>query len=100
MSRRRIFVVSEARCQSEDCAKLHTRKIVENRPHFWEFILAAGAAIQACRRHPRGPSTPGPPPSRKVTSRIDATAAIAVNTAQFQAGTTLRYIALIFKRYL
>jgi hypothetical protein len=30
---------SEARRQSEDCAKLHTLKSVENCPHFWEFIF-------------------------------------------------------------
>jgi hypothetical protein len=72
MSRARIFAASEARCQSEDCTKLHTLRIGENWPHFRQLILTG-----RCRH-------PSAAPSKKVTSRIEAVAAIAATSRKFK----------------
>jgi hypothetical protein len=114
MSRTRVFAATEARWRSEDCAKLHTLKIVEYWPHFRELILTGRCRHPGCRQHARGLSqgaadvmvsqarkrsirrrvkssvwaiAPGDiwaAPSKNVTSRIETIAAIAATPRKFK----------------
>jgi hypothetical protein len=94
MSRKRVFAAIEDPCRGEDCAKLLTLRIAENRSGilFWP----SGAGIRACRQYPRGLSQGGSDDDwaaavEKVRPRIDATAAIAAAARQFKRGTILHY---------
>ena len=130
MSRTRIFAASEARCRSEDCAKLHTLGIVEYWPHFRELILtgrcrhpglppaSSRTFARRGRRHGLASAQTVDTAPRQIIGLSDSAGrhlgrsqekgdvahrgdcGHRGDTAQIQAGIILFYIELIFQRYL